>query len=221
MISDWLAAHFLVIALTVSTLLSWNWLLYFRKQLSLGGITALILAVAHTFAGVLAVKAFAFLEGVPGGMSLYGAVFFLPLLYWIGAKMTKRPLGTVFDVFTVCVILAMMLARINCLRSGCCLGAFLPGSTSLRWPTRELELVFYAVLLLVLGTRIRKGRSCGSAYPIYMVSYGCFRFVIEFLRVNDSLWGPIHLSHIWSLVSILVGAIAWVLISRKNPTLRK
>lgn len=204
-----MSAHFLWVVLFISTMLSWNWLLYFRKRLAISGFMALLLSAAHTIIGVLAVKAFAFLEGVPGGMSLYGAIFFLPLIYALGAKVSKRSMGEVFDAFTICLLLAFLLARCNCLHSGCCLGAVVPWSDSVRWPTREAELIFHLVLLIWFGIRILQNKTHGTAYPLYMMCYGGFRFLLEFLRDNQTLWGPFHIAHIWSAVSIVVGALVY------------
>ena len=48
-------------------------------------------SVLHTVCGVLSVKAFAFLEtGDAGNMSLFGGVFFMPVLYFISAKVTVK-----------------------------------------------------------------------------------------------------------------------------------
>ena len=91
----------------------------------------------------------AFDMGAMGNMSLFGAVFFMPLVYWAFAKLSGRSAADVFDVFTVCLVFTLMCARLNCIFSGCCLGAHIPieGPTHLRFPTREMELLFYVILL--------------------------------------------------------------------------
>lgn len=202
--------------LAISTLLSWNWLLYFRKRLAISGQMALLLSAAHTVAGVLAVKLFAFLEGVPGGMSLYGAIFFLPLVYALGAAVSKRSAKDVFDVCTLCMIIAFLLARFNCLYSGCCPGAVVPWSDSIRWPTREAEILFHLVLAIWLGRRVLQKKKPGTVYPLYMMWYGGFRFLVEFLREQQALCGPFHIAHIWSIVSFVVGAAAYRAITRST-----
>ena len=217
-IQQWFSQHFLWIVLAVSALLSWLWLLNFRKRLAISGLTAFGLSVVHTVVGVLSVKIFAFLEGVPDGMSLYGAIFFLPVLYFLGAKLSKRRLSEVFDVFTICIILAMFMARFNCLRSGCCLGKVVPWYDSFRWPTREIEMILYVVLAVWLGRNILKNKTHGTAYPIYMMTYGTFRFIVEFFRENNVLWGAFHVSHIWSVISVVAGAAAYIIISRRSCT---
>lgn len=80
------------------------WLILLRKRLNMAWYTAIPIAILHTVCGVLTVKAFAFLEtgfdkGSLGNMSLFGGVFLMPLAYWLGAKISKRPLDEVFDVF--------------------------------------------------------------------------------------------------------------------------
>lgn len=204
--------------LSVSTFLSWFWMLYFRKRLSVNGLTVFLLSVLHTFLGVASVKIFAFLEGTPGGMSLYGAIFFMPLIYALGAKLSKRKMSEVFDIFTPCIIFAMLMARFNCLRGGCCLGTLIPGTDGLRWPTRETEIVFYIILGFFLGRAILKNKTRGRAYPIYMMCYGVFRFIIEFFRENAELWGVFHISHIWSVISAAVGTAAFIVINKKLKT---
>ena len=128
----------------------------------------------------------------------------MPLAYWLGAKLSKRPMGEVFDVFTPCMIFTVMCARINCILAGCCKGLPIPGMSGVRFPTREAEIILYIILLGVLCPRIRLRKTGGNAYPVYMISYGAFRFLIEFLRVSDS--GLLfHRAHLWAIVTLLLG----------------
>lgn len=142
----------------------------------------------HTVLGVLSVKVFALFEtGDFSNMSLFGGVFFMPLFYWGVAKLAKQKAADVFDVFTICLVFTLMCARLNCIVSGCCLGAHIPieGLTHLRFPTRELELLFYVLLLSRLWRKVLSGSARGMIYPIYMIAYGIFRFVTETLRFSD------------------------------------
>ena len=84
---------------------------------------ALPISICHTLYGVLTVTVFAFLEtgfdsNSLGNMSLFGGVFFMPLAYWLGAKLSKRKMADVFDIFTICMIFTLMCARINCIIAG-------------------------------------------------------------------------------------------------------
>ena len=208
LIADWLSSHSLLLLLSAGTLFSFLWLMQFRRRLNMKWYAALPIAICHTLVGVICVKAFAFLEtgfnpDSLGNMSLFGGVFFMPVAYWVGAKLTKRTYRSVCDVFTPCMIFTVMCARVNCILSGCCTGLFIPG-TQMRFPTRETEVIYYVVMLLLLIPRVKKDERPGSIYPLYMATYGVFRFINEFFRTS-SLETLFHLSHVWAAIAFAAG----------------
>ena len=204
----WLSDHALILLLGCGTLFNVYWLHRCRERLHLRWLSVLLLSVLHTVLGVLSVKVFALFEtGNFSNMSLFGGVFFMPLFYWGVAKLAKQKAADVFDVFTICLVFTLMCARLNCIISGCCLGAHIPieGLTHLRFPTRELELLFYVILLSRLWRKVLSGSARGMIYPIYMISYGIFRFVTETLRFSDRTDSILHVSHLWALLSLGIG----------------
>lgn len=204
----WLSDHALILLLGCGTLFNVYWLHRCRERLHLRWLSVLLLSVLHTVLGVLSVKVFALFEtGNFSNMSLFGGVFFMPLFYWGVAKLAKQKTADVFDVFTICLVFTLMCARLNCIISGCCLGAHIPieGLTHLRFPTRELELLFYVLLLSRLWRKVLSGSARGMIYPIYMISYGIFRFVTETLRVSSRANSVLHISHLWALLSLGIG----------------
>lgn len=204
----WLSDHALILLLGCGTLFNVYWLHRCRERLHLRWLSVLLLSVLHTVLGVLSVKVFALFEtGNFSNMSLFGGVFFMPLFYWGVAKLAKQKAADVFDVFTICLVFTLMCARLNCIISGCCLGAHIPieGLTHLRFPTRELELIFYVLLLSRLWRKVVTGSARGMIYPIYMISYGIFRFVTETLRFSDRTNSILHVSHLWALLSLGIG----------------
>lgn len=204
----WLTDHALILLLGCGTLFNVYWLHRCRERLHLRWLSVLLLSVLHTVLGVLSVKVFALFEtGNFSNMSLFGGVFFMPLFYWGVAKLAKQKAADVFDVFTICLVFTLMCARLNCMISGCCLGAHIPieGLTHLRFPTRELELLFYVLLLSRLWRKVLSGSARGMIYPIYMISYGIFRFVTETLRFSDRTNSILHVSHLWALLSLGIG----------------
>lgn len=204
----WLTDRALFILLGCGTLFNVYWLHRCRERLHLRWLSVLLLSVLHTVLGVLSVKVFALFEtGNFSNMSLFGGVFFMPLFYWGVAKLAKQKAADVFDVFTICLVFTLMCARLNCIISGCCLGAHIPieGLTHLRFPTRELELLFYVLLLSRLWRKVLSGSARGMIYPIYMIAYGIFRFVTETLRFSDRTDSILHVSHLWALLSLGIG----------------
>ena len=204
----WLSDHALILLLGCGTLFNVYWLHRCRERLHLRWLSVLLLSVLHTVLGVLSVKVFALFEtGNFSNMSLFGGVFFMPLFYWGVAKLAKQKAADVFDVFTICLVFTLMCARLNCIISGCCLGAHIPieGLTHLRFPTREMELLFYVILLSRLWRKVVTGSARGMIYPIYMIAYGIFRFVTETLRFSDRTDSILHVSHLWALLSLGIG----------------
>lgn len=197
--------HSLVILLTMASIFTFCWLYQMRNRLNMKIYAVFLCTVLHVLYGVLTVRVFAALEGAPGGMSLFGAVFLMPAAYIAGAKLFKRPPGEVFDIFAICMVATLFFARINCLVSGCCLGRQISYHSEVRWPTRETELLFYIIFLLVIIPRVRRGSTNGTVYPVYMVSYGLFRAFNECFRVSPATGSIFHLSHVWAVLSICLG----------------
>ena len=216
----WLKEHSLIVLLLLGTGFDVFWLYRMRRQLQMKWYAVLILSVLHTAIGVCSVKVFAFMEsGDIGNMSLFGAVFFMPAAYWVGAKLTKRPYRDVCDVFTPCMLFTLMCARVNCIIAGCCTGLTIPG-THFRFPTRELEILYYIVMLVLLIPRAKKSKNPGCIYPIYMASYGVFRFISEFFRTS-STGRLFHISHVWAAIAFAAGLSIYIESSMKNKKGKK
>ena len=218
---DFLKAYNLHLILIISTAVSFFWLTFFKKELRIKWYAALIIAVLHTLIGVVCVKFFAWFEGLigpgeAGNLSLYGGVLLMPLFYFLGAKIFRRDIRMVFDIMSFPLIFTLFCSRFNCLINGCCQGLIIPG-TDFRYPTREAEIVFYAILLHILGTKIFKKRFDGKVYPIYMLCYGIFRFIVEWFRESFHIFGFIHISHIWSVLSACIGLGFLIYLSKNTP----
>lgn len=214
-------SHSIYFMLLIAAVINTDWLLHVRKRLDMAWYTAPVLAILFEIFCLLSVKVFAVAEygfdfSKFGYMSLFGGLFLVPVALCIGAKVSKRSIAEVCDIFAVCAVVTVLCARINCLIAGCCLGTFIPG-LDLRWPTREVEVIFYIVFLLVFIPRVFKKKTHGEVYPMYMLSYGVLRFVLEFLRVTDRTESLFHLSHIWALISAAIG-LAFVLHLRKGQS---
>ena len=208
----------LLLLLGLAAVVTFLWLLRFRSRLRMKWYAALCMGALYVVYGVFCVKAFAVLEGIPisnGAMSMFGVVFFMPLGFWLGAKLTKQSIAEVSDILTPCMIFSLLCARVNCLLAGCCMGRMIPGLEPWRFPTRELEMVFYIVFLAIIAPRILRGKTYGQVYPLFMFSYGVVRFVLEFFRVSstDHLF---HLSHVWALIAFSLGLGLYAEIKRRH-----
>lgn len=207
-ICEWIAENPLYLLLAIGTIFNLFWLGRFRAQLQISRTTVIILSVLHTIFGVMSVWLFAKIEIIAGmsdggRFSLFGGVFFMPIVYLTIAKLIRKQPEKVFDIFTICILFTLMCARIGCIISGCCQGRIIPG-LDIRYPTREVEVCFYIITIIILGKKVCKGEKKGKIYPIYMISYGIFRFIEEFFRdkTNATI---VHPSHIWALLCLVIG----------------
>lgn len=150
-----------------------------------------------------------------GGISFYGAVFLVPVLFILVAWLLRLPYGTLMDLCAPaeCVMLAFM--KVQCMMSGCCGGRVIgtaSDGSEIMFPSQIVELInglLLAAILLFLGHR-RHNRN--DLYPWYMVLYGCTRFVLNFLREQQSdFFLGMSPGNVWSILSVLVGG-AWLLV---------
>ena len=212
---------FLILMLTLASAFVFVWLFVFnREKLKAKWWEILIVTVIHTGYGVLTVKFFALLEAgfnfeKAGNMSLFGGIFFMPLMYFCYAKIKKIPVSIVFDIFVVCLAATLALARINCLYAGCCIGKYISGDSGPRWPTREIDVVTHALFVIFAIVTIKKEKLNSKLYPLYLIAYGVMRFVIEWFR--DSTGSALfHVGHIWSIVSTILGFIIFLIMMLKE-----
>jgi len=114
----------------------------------------------------------------------------------IGVELTKKRIGVTTssgDLMVYPLILAMMIGRTGCFLAGLEDGTYGVAST-LPWainfgdgiprhPTNLYEILFWILLWITLHeTEKRKQLADGSKFKLLMISYLCFRFLIEFIK---------------------------------------
>lgn len=187
--------------------------------------------LAFSAFSVISVLLFASLEGLIGGkgfhvgaVSTYGAYLIAPLFLLL---IFRKDRGLVFDDFAVYVPVSLLLQRIRCIINGCCIGKIM-GSSGMRWPVREAEIVFYTVMLICFVAYRRKSYNAskskyigvkGIMFPLLMICYGCLRFLLEFLRDNGKA-SLFHMAHIWSVLAVLTGLSIYIEIKRRSASLK-
>jgi len=158
-----------------------------------------------------------FLGGLIGG-----AGFFL-IIYFALRRKWDLHLLDILPVIPCSITVAHGWGRIGCFFAGCCygketdsfLGVTFPGMTHAVHPTQLYEAAFLFLLFGILSYLVLKKR-----YPytmsVYLVAYGAFRFLIEFLRGDErgQFIGSLSPSQFWSIVMILIG-IGWFFLQRK------
>jgi phosphatidylglycerol---prolipoprotein diacylglyceryl transferase len=150
------------------------------------------------------------------GKSITGAL----LGGYAAVEMAKRLLkynGVTGDWFAVIAPVGIMLGRAGCILQGCCLGRVCAparftmndGSGLARWPAALVELLFNAVMLgVVLLLRWRKVLP-GQHFHIYLMAYGIFRCLHEFVRDTPRILGPISGYQMAALGVAILGALGF------------
>ncbi len=175
------------------------------------GFAALFQAVyGFIETGVFKYDGITFLGGLIGG-----AACFL-LIYFIFRKKYNTRLCEVITYLPCAILIAHGFGRIGCLFAGCCHGTYL-GETYVfggikmdgtqGWgyyvPTQLYEALFLFIMFGVISYLVLKHKY-QHGLSLYVLTYGIFRFIIEFFRADHrgEFVGNISPSQFWSLLMI-------------------
>jgi phosphatidylglycerol:prolipoprotein diacylglycerol transferase len=104
------------------------------------------------------------------------------------------------DTFALPLALAMAVGRWGCFFNPCCYGTettlpwavpfHLPDGSVLlcRHPTQIYESLFHLTMALVLLELMRRGLLRGHRLQLYLIAYGVYRFLTEFIRPEQRGW---------------------------------
>lgn len=164
-------------------------------------------------------------------MTFFGGLLCaLLLLFLLYAVYLKKRVGAtlkkMLQVVPGCLAAAHGFGRLGCFLAGCCyglptdswIGIKFPGIAQAVIPTNLLEALFLLLLAIILLLLAFKKKT-NLTIPIYMLSYGAWRFVIEFFRGDErgSFIPGLSPSQFWSILLFIGGLIIllWQ-ISRRN-----
>jgi prolipoprotein diacylglyceryltransferase len=74
-------------------------------------------------------------------------------------------------------------------------------------PTQIYEAIFLAFFAWLLIRWRRRGLSDRTVLGRYFIGAGGFRFLLEFVRVNTRVLGPLTVAHMFALAVVALGAI--------------
>lgn len=160
-----------------------------------------------------------------GGMTfmggLIGGVVTFLVGYFIFRKRLEGRLVDIISLLPCCIVIAHAFGRIGCFFAGCCygkptdsfLGVQFPFLDHKVHPTQLYESAFLFILFAVmLYLYLKKGFKHNLS--LYLLSYGIFRFLIEFVRGDDrgAFVGGISPSQFWALVMIVASVAVYFLL---------
>lgn len=161
-------------------------------------------------------------------MTFYGGLFggaatFLLMYKFYYLKHNENIIKELLRITPSGITLGHAFGRLGCFLSGCCygvetdswVGIEFPNLANKVVPTQLIEMIFLLVLCLILSILAFK-RWSNYEMPIYLISYGIFRFVIEFFRGDErgQLVG-LSPSQYWSIALLIGGIILLIYLKKK------
>lgn len=169
---------------------------------------------------------------VIGGL-VTGAACFI-IISFICRKKVPFAVTRIIHIAPCCMTIAHAFGRLGCFFAGCCYGAeatgffsflgvsFQPGSPAYRvygdtplYPTQLFEAAFLFILSGILSYLYLK-KDYKYNFVVYMVLYGIWRFLIEFVRADyrGSFVGGLTPSQTQSLVLVACSVPVYFLLKR-------
>lgn len=118
------------------------------------------------------------------GMTAYHGMLGASLFFCLGCKVFKLNIPRTCSIAIPALVIFLTFGRVGCSFAGCCYG--IPVSFTLlghhfsKFPTAQLESVFFSLLFIALQLFIKKRR-----VTITIMAYSIFRFFNEFLRGDE------------------------------------
>jgi phosphatidylglycerol:prolipoprotein diacylglycerol transferase len=139
---------------------------------------------------------------------------------YLAVELAKLALGVrvkTGDSFALPLALALAVGRWGCFFNGCCYGlpTDLPwgvdfGDGIRRHPTQLYEVLFHVGMILILGRLIRAGTLRSQRLKLYLIGYGVFRFLTEYLRPEPAEWLGLTFYQWTALVLVISLALQWL-----------
>ena len=186
------------------------------------------------FSAALFQATYNYIENPEAGFDLGGGITFIGGLiggvisflvgYAIFRKRYKARLVDIISFIPCCILIAHAFGRVGCLFAGCC-----HGEETNAWygiymhtakygyakvvPTQLFEALFLFALCALCFILVWK-KDFKHNFTIYLVAYGIFRFLLEFLRADDrgQLTSAISPSQFWSLLMVVLGVAVYFLL---------
>ncbi len=132
-----------------------------------------------------------FYGGLMGGAAVFLAIYFGVGHFLFPDGYHKSHLRALLDIAACCITMAHGFGRLGCLMAGCCYGRateawygiYMVGLGHKVVPVQLYEAIFLFVLSAFLIVRFVRNKP--FCMPIYMLTYGVWRFFIEYLRDDE------------------------------------
>jgi phosphatidylglycerol:prolipoprotein diacylglycerol transferase len=139
---------------------------------------------------------------------------------YLAVELAKLALGVTVktgDSFALPLALGLAVGRWGCFFNGCCYGepTDLPwgvdfGDGIYRHPTQAYEVLFHLGMVCVLWMLMRVGALRCQRLKLYLIAYGAFRFLTEFIRPEPRGWLGLTFYQWVALVLVVGLSLQWL-----------
>lgn len=159
-----------------------------------------------------------------GGLAIHGAIIGGAIVALIFSKLKNISFWKIGDIVAPSLILGQAIGRWGNYANQEAYG----GPTDLPWaivvdgvkvhPTFLYESIWnFLIFIFLMWYTRNKLKKDGEVFLLYIILYSVGRFVIEGLRTDSLMLGPIRVAQLISLVSILIGA--FIFYKRRKDTI--
>ncbi len=166
-----------------------------------------------------------------GGLSFYGGFACATLFGILFIRKKGHSVAKITDIIAPQIALGIAIARIGCFLNGCCFGkechlpwaVVFPMDSQAGWvmqgkpihPTQLYSTVANLLIFLFLRKLSRKRLPEGAVFSVFLVTYGAWRFFVDFLRYYEpgmvlGFLGGITWTQVASISVIVIGVIGLV-----------
>ena len=170
-----------------------------------------------------------------GGMSFHGGLIGALISGIFAAKWTGIPYLTLADLGVIAAPIGLFLGRCANFINGELWGAVTDAPWGVvfggaagvmpRHPSQLYEALLEGVVIfivLIILARKLPPRPRGTFFGVFLIMYGCFRFLVEFVRQPDAQIGYLYgdwltMGQVLSVPLIVVGIIVLIYVARVKP----
>ncbi len=158
-----------------------------------------------------------------GGLAIYGGIIGAVAAAYICLKIKKVNVLKIFDICSLGLLIGQAVGRwgnfINAEAFGYptnnLLGMSINGAASVH-PTFLYESLWNVAGFIILSRMHKKRPYNGFTFFSYLMWYGLGRFFVEGMRTDSLYLGPVRISQMVAIVSMLIGILGNYLIVRKR-----
>ncbi|HCX61417.1 prolipoprotein diacylglyceryl transferase [Aminipila sp.] len=155
-----------------------------------------------------------------GGLSIHGGIFTAIVAGYIYTVKKKKSFLKLADIIVTALPLAQGIGRVGCDVFGKTMSDIMPWGINyggqILHPAQVYEFILDYILFIFLWRRSYHKKFDGELFAIYLISFPIIRGIVEFFRINPIIWGPFSISHLLSLILVIIGIVVYKILSKNS-----